>query len=797
MAISRLLLPKPGGPHFHGRGLIRSTNWCSYSSFSSGGSEKYSFLKGLKAAKEGKAVDKESKEHGTWFKGILSNIKQKMLGSPQIQKPVAGETSDCKVDMMASDIAMTDHNSDDNKFLESQSVPQSPMSSLGGTETVSSCSTSNTVGENASEGPVVTATSEVSKMLNNPDTARLGDNQSIVLPSEDVIVSDGNESLKLRPLASDTKAEKSSLKLDQSGKISDIFVKKQKNEVKKFEEAMSDILVDCNKESPYAEDFYGLTVELISEKPKTFPDGTNDLPSSEIMSHPLGNRTATSVQRSNASTNSGKECTSSKSSSRAKVLENFVRRKNNDPTAGEMAAKLHDTLAPAQFSKGKKIEKNLEINDLVECIKVLSGEQSTITARKMTFSNVTDPHSNGGFLKNVQSLANLQNDVKRRHTLSKHQMRSGNKMSLDKREESSIPTESISDRKDDSSFNLGNTDLVKSGPNSHVPLPISREELNSSSQTCFSVKGSKKNKVLVRFLTRDVQKHNILEAFRDCGPIVNVEEVFSTKGSIFKDSLVYFETRKGCQNALKKNDLIFLNREAFVEATSLEDTGDEISIPELIGDPDAPAALVKNPTKTVKVKHVSEDISTKQLKEALAFCHSSITSLFLGSTSSVIYVEFETEDAKERALAEHSLLVSGKELPILRIDAPRTTVVRISNLSHNSKVFSVCNSYGQVKCIASRATGIVDVHFKLAEWPNMLNIVNSLNGIEDNGKRWLAQPSPVFPIEILRALWSRPEERRHVNAVICNLLRKLEKPISTTDLSQLTDLASKYYGKEF
>ncbi|TYG50592.1 hypothetical protein ES288_D10G187000v1 [Gossypium darwinii] len=59
MAISPLLHPKPRGLHFNARGLIRSTNCYSFSSFSSGGSQKFSFLKGLKASKGGKAGDKE------------------------------------------------------------------------------------------------------------------------------------------------------------------------------------------------------------------------------------------------------------------------------------------------------------------------------------------------------------------------------------------------------------------------------------------------------------------------------------------------------------------------------------------------------------------------------------------------------------------------------------------------------------------------------------------------------------------------------------------------------------------
>ncbi|WRX22088.1 hypothetical protein QQP08_014575, partial [Theobroma cacao] len=143
MPISRLLLPKHGGPNFHARGLTQSTKWCSFSSSSSSsGSKKSSFLEGLKPAKKGTAVDKESKkmllaksksidsflhpharwqwkkkgpggrgctyiERTSWVKGILTNIKQTILVSSQFQEPILRETSDSEVDMTASEVTMT------------------------------------------------------------------------------------------------------------------------------------------------------------------------------------------------------------------------------------------------------------------------------------------------------------------------------------------------------------------------------------------------------------------------------------------------------------------------------------------------------------------------------------------------------------------------------------------------------------------------------------------------------------------------------------------------------------------
>ncbi|KAK8661564.1 hypothetical protein V6N13_091163 [Hibiscus sabdariffa] len=820
MAISRLLRPKPRGLHFNGRELTRSTNWYFVSSFSSDGSEKSSFLKGLKASKVGKAGGEEpKKESGTWFSGLLSNMKQTVLESPWFQKSISRETSDAKVDTEASDVTTAENSSPSAKSSESVDVPkslESVMTSPGGTKGVLSSSASNTIGGNTFEGPVVNAISEVCKLHKNPDNVGLGDIQTTVKPPEALRVSQGYE---LGTLVTDVMAE-NSLKMNQPRKLSGIYVKKLENDAKQSQEAVSDVL------------------EPIREKPATFLDGTSDL--SEIINHLPRNGTATFVQKPTASTDSGKNHTSSESSSRVEELMNVIMRKTNDSKAGGMAGDSHDTLAPTESPKRKKMQKNIKINGLIEDMKGLFREEQSIKAREKTIADATDQHSIGGFLKNVQSPANFQesdvqgilrkevssllgeeltmkaqeriisnvtdqlskggffnnvrspanlrsSDVKRRHTILKQVLGE---------EQSSILSESISE-KEDNSLSLANSNHVKSGPNTHSSRPVSREELGSH-LTCFSSKeGFKDKKVLVRFLPKNVEKYNILAAFSDCGLIVNLEELSSTKQSPFKDLLVHFETRKGSEIALKKNDIMIMDTEAFVEPISSEGSDGVISIPDLIGDSETPSALVKNPTKTVKVKHLSEKISSQQLKNALAFCHSNISNIFLGSTSSVVYVEFEKEDAKERALAQQFILVSGVKLSILRIDAPMTTVVRISNIKPNSQIRTICDSYGQVKYVAERTMGVVDVHFKLAEWPNMLNIVNSLNGIEVDGDRWLVQPAPVFPPAILRALWRQPEERRHVNAVIYKLLREVEKPISTTELSQSTNLATRYHGKEF
>lgn len=79
------------------------------------------------------------------------------------------------------------------------------------------------------------------------------------------------------------------------------------------------------------------------------------------------------------------------------------------------------------------------------------------------------------------------------------------------------------------------------------------------------------------------------------------------------------------------------------------------------------------------------------------------------------------------AITAHTIRVQGKRLLIYRIDVPRTTVVRISNFDETvtlTQIQHICKSRGGIKRAKERSKGIVDVQFKLAEWPNMWTILN-------------------------------------------------------------------------
>ncbi|KAM7278781.1 hypothetical protein ACFE04_005915 [Oxalis oulophora] len=322
------------------------------------------------------------------------------------------------------------------------------------------------------------------------------------------------------------------------------------------------------------------------------------------------------------------------------------------------------------------------------------------------------------------------------------------------------------------------------------------------------------NKVLVRFLrNQNEDTSHIQSAFEKFGDIVKIEKFTSVKRSCFKDAFVYFKVissdgkfdfraqfpdKEAVQKALAMNDMM-VQEDVTIEALPLDDMSCNIPIPNLIGDPDVPLALVQNPTRTIKVKDLAPDTSLHDLEKALSFHCNGKVDCFIDSASSAAYVVFETEDDKERALAGRYICLSGTWLSMLRIDTPRTTVLRISNYdlegSSNSNrklknIQDICSDYGQVKRVAPRARGVADVHYKLAEWPNMLNILNSINGLSVNDLRLHARPAPAFPPEIMKVLWSHPDERRHVLAVIQRLIRNLD---GSCDSSKLTDTLRKCY----
>nr|XP_016444637.1 PREDICTED: uncharacterized protein LOC107769893 [Nicotiana tabacum] len=289
----------------------------------------------------------------------------------------------------------------------------------------------------------------------------------------------------------------------------------------------------------------------------------------------------------------------------------------------------------------------------------------------------------------------------------------------------------------------------------------------------FSENLSDENKVTVKFVNLKATESDVSNAFKKFGAIKKV--VFpSVKSTKFKVAHVYFESEEGRQKALETSDVSIAKVVLVLEATSAPKGGERMCIPDLIGCPDVPTTLVKHPSRTAMIKNLKHNVSFHDIEKALAFCRSNITGIFFGSSSSIAYVEFETVEDKEIAVEKASLIVLGERLPILRIDTPRTTTIRISNIHFPlSKLVSVCRSLGNVREILQRASNIVDVRFDFTEWPRMLKILNRLNGVQVDGCQLVAKPAPVYSPNVLSVLWSQSEGRRHLKTTFNDMLLKL------------------------
>ncbi|KAL0392706.1 UNVERIFIED_CONTAM: hypothetical protein Sradi_2493400 [Sesamum radiatum] len=330
------------------------------------------------------------------------------------------------------------------------------------------------------------------------------------------------------------------------------------------------------------------------------------------------------------------------------------------------------------------------------------------------------------------------------------------------------------------------TDSTELKASVKVSVPTSNKDQEQLTNTSFFRNKLEENKALIRFLPGDAKESDLLHYFRPCGEILKVE-LPHAEGPLLKTACIYF---KQCSEKIwgsVRRGVITVESAAFVEKRTLT-----VPIPSLIGDPNVPAALVKNPTRTIKIVQLTGEISSHHIQEALAFCESNVSGYFLGYNPSVAYVEFETENGKERALAKQSINVLGRHLVVLRIDSPRTTVVRISNTEslNISNIISACKSMGKTISVQIRTPDILDVHFGLAEWSNMLEILNRLNGIEVEGRRLRAEPAPVFPPDILLALWDQPEERKRLKDTLQDLLHKVGG--NALDLSELLSLQNAF-----
>ncbi|KAL8121921.1 hypothetical protein AgCh_018596 [Apium graveolens] len=461
---------------------------------------------------------------------------------------------------------------------------------------------------------------------------------------------------------------------------------------------------------------------------------------------------------------------------------------DDDQKAGQVMDKYNILESNGYLENSDKnsrgnVQKPSDLDDLIDCIKgyplgqqVNSGPGSAIS-KKVDQNRHTD-HSR------VLSQVNMEkvDDEERQTSLSYIFNRKSEEPSVD------APVQIAYENGKSDNQEKGNAESV--ALNANIPLMRMRHLDNAWDSTCKQ--SLDQYKVFVKFLPEDAGEQELFTLFKKFDAGLKIELSAAGKNR-YKTASLYFKAWAGMQNALQATDLHLRGCNIALEAAG---QSKHITIPSLIGDPDAPAALIKNPMRTVAIKQLTYKISPRHIEEALAFCESNISGFFLGSSDSVAYVEFETEDGKDRALAKQSIVVFGNRLFIYRVDAPRTTIVRIKTTIPNvSKHIEIFRTFGSIRNCHQRSRTVLDLHFSITEWPNMLQILNKINGMQVDGVKLIAEPAPIVPSDVLFQIYSEPEGRKHVNNNMLRLLQKLEGN-DVLHKTKITDSFSKLYGEQ-
>lgn len=77
---------------------------------------------------------------------------------------------------------------------------------------------------------------------------------------------------------------------------------------------------------------------------------------------------------------------------------------------------------------------------------------------------------------------------------------------------------------------------------------------------------------------------------------------------------------------------------------------------------------------------------------------------------------------------------------------------------------------------------------------NFFALLVRLNGQQVMGHQLLAEPAPVFPPNVLRELYSRPDKRQRLKAIMLKVLEKLDNS-AVHKVRLTTKIAEKLYGE--
>lgn len=196
---------------------------------------------------------------------------------------------------------------------------------------------------------------------------------------------------------------------------------------------------------------------------------------------------------------------------------------------------------------------------------------------------------------------------------------------------------------------------------------------------------------------------------------------------------------------------------------------------------------VSRPMTTVCVQNLPASCNVALIKDALSV-YGEVTGSFkrvFANGSCVCYIEFKTDEAKEEALAVRWIQLDSKVFPIVRVDRPLSTVVRLYKVSMEtteSEILLACKGCGNIDSIKRRGNGVFDVYFKVDELPNILKILDSLNEVTIHRSRWVAIPAPVLHPAVKKDfLKSREAQAWHLSQMN-RMLNRIEAGIENVSV---------------
>ncbi|CAK7327275.1 unnamed protein product [Dovyalis caffra] len=443
----------------------------------------------------------EMKMGGSWYslKSVFTNLKDRMLRNPESYKQISSETTHSTessevITTQTGDSKHIAESGGSNNVLKSSEIPTDSSSTE---ESISTCITSHLQRRHLSEDAVNTTASVVMEMQGSPDDIKHNEHDGTVQVASSII-SDNPKEVML-----------------ENGK-------------RLLQELASGAIVEpTNNQNKGVGHLIYLADRLFEDAFDTSQNKiVNESASIRNTEFHLEKKTATLVERVKID---GSKLNERPPSSDG--LVDLFKMTVSNKTAAEMGSVNGDLSAASEsFSNHdgtslKKVERSFDFSGLIDHIRMLPGVPAQDNAMCA--------------IDNIQSQVELQkSDSESRNTVLK-----GRAVGKNSKKTGEIKKgQSVKAMTKDEGGNLliAEKDHIKLEKNPQVPLQTSKKGSNQTVLTCFS-EGHTENKVLLRFLHKDVRDSDIISYFRNFGPISKIKKVSSVKGSNFFDAILHFE----------------------------------------------------------------------------------------------------------------------------------------------------------------------------------------------------------------------------------------------------------------